>query len=211
MTRIVLGLFSDQQDAAEVLQEVRRKKYRRSASVHKSQEGRVSIDQNGLSRTQSAILAGSIFLVVGIVTGLPAHYLILASLVGILAGGLSRRWLALGLDRKLLARYARWVLSDETLILVEVPAREMTRVVTVLRNRDSRPATFVVRPGQPFEQQLLEEPQRREPLTTERLKLLAVRLASGHRTAPPSGRPHLLLSQLRENESVINDVRLDLA
>lgn len=132
---ILLSFYADDQEAAEALRDLRRKRFRRAALVHKSNEGRLRIVDVAPRRGVLWGLALGLLLAVSIVllsvelspgslfesTG----YLLMAVLgaLGLLvacgmAGWLYVRLFELGVDDELVERCTRWLVTGETLIVV---------------------------------------------------------------------------------------------
>jgi cyclic beta-1,2-glucan synthetase len=115
---------------------------------------------------------------------------------------------AFGPRGDLIARYRRWVVRNETLIIVQTRPRNMARVLELLHHvSSSSPATFILLPDPavvlPQEQEFHNEP----PVTLESLRLEAGRLASTHRVSPERRRRLPLTGHLLDSESTLKYVQ----
>ncbi len=239
-TGVVLGFYRERAAAAEAVQELRRQRFGRCATIYKSPEGRVTVEEHDVTPGQGALLGAALGLMPTLVAlldrGARARALPLAGpmllvppLAGALAGWLGAQAFGLGINKRLIARYGRWVVRGETLVVVQASADGMERALSVMRGVGSEgPAVFVVRPGAA---ELKREdtttstdaastdaasatpatPSRREPLTVERLKARAQRLAAGHRVVLQAGSGQPLLHRLRDSEAAIEAVRDSLS
>jgi hypothetical protein len=68
------------------------------------------------------------------------------TLVGAVAGWFLGR-VERGVDGRIVERYSRWVLREETFVLVRTPRARMREALTALEEAGREPATFMIRPG----------------------------------------------------------------
>ncbi len=149
---LVIGFFQSQETGGTALKNLRRDGFRRSAAVHCSGGGEVRVDEHGISVGRGALGSAVIGLLVGMLVlqlrgalmqpgALLGVALPLAAfaLAGALAGwGVFRR-LDARVDPTEIAKFKRWIVPNETVVLAEVPAEETARVVASLRAGDGEP------------------------------------------------------------------------
>lgn len=218
----VAGFYQDRDAAYAALNALRRRGFRRSAVVHAGPEGRTEVRDFDLSPLQGALLGGS----VGLFSALFAHHylsslttlpsilgLFLAILAGAALGAILARLFDFGVQDSLLARYRRWLVHDEAVVLIQVPLRDMERVVGLLREAEGGPPiAFAFPPPLPWRADLPEEFLQHRPLTAERLSLEAGRVAASlHAVSARRVRGKPLLGRLRECERVLSLVQEVLA
>src|SRR5579871_1409014 len=112
-----------------------------------------------------------------------------------------------GVSNKLIARYKRWVVRNETLIVVQARPRDLDRVRELLRHGAGMlPITFAFHPGHVYVSSN-EELRHLPPLTAEALHLAALQLAAALRPGSPNTvRSQSLLHRLIESESDLKQV-----
>ena len=100
----------------------------------------------------AAALFGSAALAAGFVLRAPLLPLGLAGgFAGILAGWMANRRSKHGIQRRLLKDHARWLVSDETVLVVQAPVHALHAAVSQLRERgDIPPAVFTLHPTRPL-------------------------------------------------------------
>ena len=105
-----------------------------------------------LSASLAAALFGSAALAAGFVLRAPLLPLGLAGgFAGILAGWMANRRSKHGIQRRLLKDHARWLVSDETVLVVQAPVHALHAAVSQLRERgDIPPAVFTLHPTRPL-------------------------------------------------------------
>jgi cyclic beta-1,2-glucan synthetase len=210
LKQLVLAFYpEDQVNGREVLRALRSRQIYRSATLSRSQFGKLQVLRNGFSPLQW-ILCG-IFLS-GIVLLLPylPIGLVFSSLAGLLILGLLLRRGGRP-DRQTVARYSRSVLENEILVLIQTPHRDLSHIISLLRSiGDSQPAIFTVRDGSQQKTSKTDRP-RREPLGAESLRQHAAELASVHRLATGTHSRQRLLRKLRESTEVLETARHDLS
>src|SRR5689334_16735480 len=123
----------------------------------------------------------------------PLIILLTALMVGAALGAVLAHFLDFGVSDKMLARFSKWMVRDETLVVAQAPPRDMPRILDIMLSVEgSPPITFTFHPDSKLRVGTEEEIVRREPLTTERLSLEAGRLAASlHQVSAPraKGRP----------------------
>ena len=222
---ILVGYFSNRKDAGRALRVLGRKRFSRAALVHKTADGDVHIRdpflwRRGLAATLAAILfgilAGSAYLIldwsVPILGGaLFPFILILASaLIGALVGGVWTRRSKYGVERGLIENQTRWLVSEETALILQAPIETLRLPVALLReSAEIPPALFVLHP----ERKRLTGEVRSlgVPLTPAQLEEYAQRLATEHEVDPKPRRNTELLDHLEQARRWIHQVCSDLS
>lgn len=201
-TRLVLGFFGSRDAAHHVLSQLRRERVFRAALIHKSVSGQLGIDDSVVSGRHGALLGGLAGLAGGSL--LPATRRPVAGVMGAAAGFGLARALDFGVDNRTLARYRRWVVRGETLLLVEARAEQVPPILAALRaGKANAPTIYVVRP-QPSRLRTSTGPSLiGEPLPFERLQAHARQLAGHHRVHTDVAPRLSLLSRLDENAAII--------
>lgn len=215
---LVIGLYQSPDTTETALTKLQRDGFRRSAAVHCATTGEVRVDEHGIGAGRGALGSALIGLLLGIVALLPpqlmehpgaipglALQLAACAVAGGLAGWLVFRSLDARVDTAHLARFKRWMVRSETLVLVEVPPRHAARVLTILRAVVGEPPlTFVFHPSTIFDFEPEAKLLRQEAPSSQRLAEKAVRLAHSFSIedgAKPRGHP--LLLRLRESERIL--------
>ncbi len=211
-SRLVLGFYGSVEHAEEALHEVRKDHFRRSAVVHRGEEGRLKILYAGLSphrRAAFAIALALVLLLSGNVLQTGRGAQVLLALSGFLVAWFGTLWLGLGLQEKLLRQYGRFVLPGESLVVVQATEAQTTDVIEVLR-RIAHPFVFAIRPGLRFDSSREPDQTLREPVTMASLPACAAELAASHQL-DTSTKSLSLLPTLRGCEAPIESARADLA
>jgi uncharacterized membrane protein len=215
---LVIGFYQSPGITGAALMKIRRDGFRRSAAVHCAGTGEVRVDEHGIRAGYGALGAAVIGLLLGILVLLPppvmehpiaipglALQLAACALAGALAGWLVFRSLDARVDAAHLERFRRWMVRNETVVMVEVPAWKAARVLTILRAVEGEPPlTFAFHPSTTFDFEPEANLFRREAPSSQRLADKAARLAHSFSIeggAKPSG--HSLLLRLRESERIL--------
>ncbi len=222
---ILVGYFSNRKDAGRALRVLGRRRFLRTALVHKTADGDVHVWdpflwRRGLAATLAAILfgvlAGSASLIldwsVPILGGaLSPLILILASaMVGALVGGGWTRRSRYGVERRFIEEHARLLVSGETALLLQGPIKVMRLPVALLRDSgEIPPALFFLHP----KRERLKGDVRSlgVPLTLAHLEEHAQRLASDHEVNPKPGRNTEPLDRLEQARRWLHQVCSDLS
>src|SRR4030067_1613764 len=129
----LIGYFAERDEARRSLRELQRRGFRRAALVHKTADGEVHIRapflwRRALGVTLTAILFGGLAGVASLVLHGPVPILsgsisalvpiFAGGLIGTLLGGVWIRRSKCGVDRKLLEDHARWLVSEETRLIL---------------------------------------------------------------------------------------------
>ena len=211
VSRFVLGFHRSGEHAEEALREARKKHFRRSAVVHRAEDGRLKFAPGLLPNRRAAIGIGFVLvltLLAGIL-GADRRALVVLGLAGFLAGWFGFLWLGFGLRKKLLRDYARFVLPGEGLVIIQETEGRTTDAIAILRSIGS-PSVFVIRPGLRLAPPTETDGTTREAVTLGRLPNCAAELAASHQL-DPSLKSRSLLPILRDCEMGIERARTDLA
>jgi cellobiose phosphorylase len=226
---IVLGFYQERSAAVSALKELRRRWHRRSAAIYCAQDGRIYIDKYEIPPSVGALLGGLTGILVGLFVAWillpillqqavqePSWVLLLFTLCGAFVGAVLARLLQWRISSAILACYKRWVVRNETLIIVQAHPRDMERVLGILRQTPgSVPITFAFHPANFLAAKSEEELLRRGPLPVERLSQEAGRLAASiHPVSPKAIRGKSLWQRLRRAEQTlrkIHDVLADMS
>ena len=159
----LIGYFATQQEARKALRMLARQGFRRAALVHKDVAGRVRTTdpflwRRALSVTLVACLSGWI-------TGLAAQILfwpqslpawsqpafltlvLVGSASGALVSLLCLRRCKYGVEPEVMRAHTRWLVSGESVLILQSPVDSLSRPVTLLREiSDLPPALFIMHP-----------------------------------------------------------------
>lgn len=213
---IALGYFQNPQTAQRVLRNLRKNGLRRSGSVYYTPDGVIHIDQysqvpliSGL--TIALILAFAIYAFIIPKTLLFIIGLLILLVATMIAWGLFSTYF-FGIDHDLMARYAKCVIRDETLVIVQVKDKDVRRTLKILRQVVSgHPTSFLIR-DESLEHRKLKEEDCKEPLTTEQLQEHAATLATSLKKINlERGKGNPLVKRLRQSETVLAEIRNNVA
>ena len=164
---IVLGFFSEQNQALTAAGELGRRGFQRTGQVHKNHAGTIEIRDPFRRRRLFAValfaLAGGSLAALALAVlrpRSPALAGVLPGLALVLVGALSGWALAelwaqrsrFGLDRELFADHARWLAPDETVLILQVPPDSLAEAVEVMREGvEVPPIIFFLHPKRELE------------------------------------------------------------
>jgi len=207
--KLGLAFYTQPPQLGPLFRELSLRGLRRATVISRSPDDQIRVQKLGAGPIYWALLLVSIAILVGILLELPLLVLIVEALIGAGIGWIIGRRLGSGISRKVVKQYQRWVLRDETLVLVDASDQDLEQVLQVFRlTEESFPAVFFIRSlDLPTEE---ETDDRREPVAGERLKSEASRLASSHKLAPPEPQTKRLLQHLTLYEASIRKVVRDL-
>ena len=158
---ILIGYFAKQDEARKALRELAKQDFRRAALIHKGTDGEVQIEypfhwSRVLGVTIAACLSGGSAGLVALllhwpkslpVVNIPTFLsLILAgATIGALAAHLWLRRSKHAVEPRVLHAHIRWLLSGESVLILQSPVVSLQRPVTMLRERsDLHPTLFVM-------------------------------------------------------------------
>lgn len=117
----------------------------------------------------------------------------------------------IGVDRHIIARYRRWLMPGESLLIVTLPSRRVEDLQGVLRrHRYEELSVFIVGPETP-EPTVPPHIIRHERLTVERISRHAIELASEHATSLQQDRFDLVSAMLDAADRTIDAITARLS
>jgi hypothetical protein len=158
-TGILIGYFTKRDEARRAFRKLQRRGFRRAALISKTADGDVHIWDPFLRRR--ALGATIAFILFGVLAGAAATILqwpeptlsgVLSALIPILVGGFSGAlfsgvWIRrsrFGVERRLIEDHARWLVSKETVMILQTPIETLRFPMAVLREGgETPPAVFV--------------------------------------------------------------------
>jgi cyclic beta-1,2-glucan synthetase len=221
----LVGYFAEREEARRALRELGKRGFHRAALIHKGADGdirtwhpfpRRRALRVALSAVIAAILAGIASTNLDWPVAMPARSL--SGLAPVLVGGLLGAALAAvwmrrskhGVARSLLEEHARWLVSEETALVLEVPVGALRLPVAVLRKSgEIPPAIFVLYPQSESPAGDVSVPM--APLSTAQIQEYVPQLARKHRVDPDPERTTELLQRLKRSGQWIHTVCLNLA
>ncbi|HVP19122.1 MAG TPA: glucoamylase family protein [Spirochaetia bacterium] len=131
-------------------------------------------------------------------------------LLGLVAGLVSIQFSRHGISRKLLKDHARWLVQDETVLILRAPVQRLHAAMSLLRERgDIPPAVFILhpRPDMPTS----EPPGLHAPFLPANLRERAGRLALGQVVDPRHSGGGGLFERLQDARFQVHEICADLA
>jgi cyclic beta-1,2-glucan synthetase len=199
--------------------------FHRAALVSKTADGRIQtldpfLRHRVVGATAAFILCGVITEAAAMILQWPMPNLFgnLAALLPGLSGGfigtlLSLAWIRrsrFGVERRLLEDHGRWLVSEETVLILRKPIGTLGAPVAMLQESDEiPPAIFFLNPKRKYLDR--EAESRESPLTGVQIQEYAERLARDHQLGPNRRRNIKLLKRLAETWQWIHRVCLDLS
>jgi cyclic beta-1,2-glucan synthetase len=222
---ILIGYFAKRDSARRALKKLHRMGFHRAALVSKAADGRIQTRDPFLRHR--IVGATAAFILCGVVAEAVAKILqwpipipagnLVALLPG-LSGGfigilLSLAWIRrsrFGVERQLLADHGRWLVFEETVLILRAPIKTLNAPVAMLQESDEiPPAIFFLNPRR---KHLDREAESREsPLAGVQIQEYAERLARDHQLGPNPRRNIKLLKRLAQTWQWIHRVCLDLS
>jgi cyclic beta-1,2-glucan synthetase len=222
---ILLGYFAKRDEARGALRELQRRGFRRAALVSKTADGDVRTwDPFLWRRAFGATLAFILFGVLAGVAFIGLHWpepilsgglsALISTLVGGFIGslftGVWMRRSKYGVERRLLEDHARWLVSEETVLILQAPIETLRFPVAVLRESgEIPPAVFVLHPKR---QSLIGDVwSPGVPLSPAQIQEHAQRLATDHHVDPNPRRNTELLERLELARQRVHQICSDLS
>ena len=212
----LVAFFPSRKNAREIIQELRQRGFRRTALIHRTRNNvTVYDDVSPAQRIVLGMLAGIFLAVTSVfVSHFPFFYSLLTALIflyigigiGALLAPMVVRNLRLTVERSILHRHARRLVTDETAIIVRATPMSIGKAIKVLRQiSKDQPSIFVLRRdrGNP---KPVRDRSPWELLTAGRIQKHARQLAQGHVSSRSGMRKAALLRHLDECELVIDEV-----
>jgi len=221
----LIGYFAERDEARRALRELQRRGFRRAALVYKTADGDVHIRdpflwRRALGATLTAILFGGLAGVASLVLHWPVPILsgslstlvsiFVGGFIGTLFGGVWIRRSKYGVERRLLEDHARWLVSEEIVLILQAPVETLHFPVAVLRESgDILPAVFVLHPKR--ESPIGDVRSSGMPLSPAQIQEHAQRLAMDHEVDTRPRRNAELLRRLEKARQWVHQVCSDLS
>ena len=215
---LVVGLYQTPETADAALKELRRQGFRQSVGLRCSDTGALTLDAKGIPTGVGVICFGVAALLLGVLLllslGIIGNLRTLANaipslaafaLTGAFVGWFILRQFDFRVSAETIARFKRWILRNETIIIVEADVSQSGRALTVFREGEGEsPVLYAFQPECDFEAEPEAQLLRHEPPSGERLARAAIRLASAVPVGPGSKtRGRSLLRRLTESERIL--------
>ncbi|MGO8733327.1 MAG: GH36-type glycosyl hydrolase domain-containing protein [Terriglobia bacterium] len=222
---ILIGYFAKRDEARRALRKLQRTGFRRVALVSKTADGVVRTWDPFFWRRAFGVTLS--FILFGVLAGgafvglhgpkpslneaLPALIsTLLGGLIGALFAGVWIRRSKYGVERRLLEDHTRWLVSEETVLILQAPIETLRNPVAVLReSSDLPPAVFVLHPKREGPIGDVRSPG--AALSPAQLQEHAQRLAVDHKMDPNPGRNAELLRRLEKAHQWVHQVCSDLS
>jgi cyclic beta-1,2-glucan synthetase len=220
---VLLSYFARKDEARGAIRELRKKGFHRVALVHKTAHGDIrTLDpffwRRVLGVTFTAVLFGGLAGVAALVFRWPQMVLAgtILKLTSILLGGLTGGFLSwlwirrskYGINLILLKNHARWLVSDETVLVLQAPLETLRYAVAVQReSSDIPPTVFVLHPKRERRRDA------RRPgvfLSPTQIQEHAQRLAISHQVDQKPPRNAELLKRFKRTHQWIHQICSDL-
>ena len=222
---ILIGYFAKRDEARGALRKLQRRGFRRAALVSKTADGDVHTwDPFLWRRAFGATLAFIPFGVLAGVASVSLHWpepilsgglsalipILVGGFIGTLFGGVWIRRSKHGVERRLLEDHARWLVSKETVLILQAPIETLRLAVAVLRESgEIPPAIFVLHPKR--ESLIGDVWSPGVPLSPAQIQEHAQRLATDHHVDPKPQRNIELLERLEQTRQWVHLVCSDLS
>jgi cyclic beta-1,2-glucan synthetase len=222
---ILIAYFAKRDSARRALKKLHRMGFHRAALVSKTTDGSIQTQDPFLRHrifggAAMFILCGAIAEAAAMILQWPMPIPVgnLAALLPGLSGGCigilsSLAWIRrsrFGVEQQLLADHARWLVAEETILILRAPIKTLGAPVAMLQESDEiPPAVFFLNPKQ---NHLDREAESREsPLAGAQIQEYAEHLARNHQLGPKPRRNIKLLKRLAQTWQWIHRVCLDLS
>ena len=214
---IALGFYQNEKIARGVLQKLKAAGLKRSVYIHREHYGKISVKGHGL--------ALSLLISIGLLTAFFLSLILLSNLSVYLAlpifavsgaaiiGCCLDAFYLSSVNSSIVNKFKRLVISDETLIIVQVHSQDVQRTLSILRHVESgHPTSFLLRskidPQEKDELLEVKAADFHEPLTSDALNEHARELAASLKdVGRKKSRKVLLLKNLSQCEKSLNEIR----
>jgi cyclic beta-1,2-glucan synthetase len=221
---ILIGYFAKQDEARKALRDLARKGFNRTALVHKGTDGDVHItDPFFRRRIFGAILAAILSGTIGGLAVLLRHWtqalpdltfptspviILGCAAIGGLAALLWLRRSRFGVEPGVIRNHARWLVSGESVLILQAPVESLQRPVVMLReSSDLHPALFVMHPKR---ERRIKERKIATKLSPTQIREHARRHAGEQLLDPKPQHTSELLNRLRQSRQWVRQVCADL-
>jgi cyclic beta-1,2-glucan synthetase len=214
---ILTAYFVRREEAEEALRQLGRKGFRRIALIDKTTDGRVRtldpfLQRRALALAFGAILLGSCTAAAFALARMPVQVplLVASAVFGGLLGWVWTRRSRFGVEKKLMSDHARWLATDETVLILQAPISVMRIPVSLLRTiGEIAPVVSVLNPRRTDRIDELDTFE--APLSTAEMKESARRSAAENQINPEPQRNIRLLAGLKQARHDIHLVCSDLS
>jgi cyclic beta-1,2-glucan synthetase len=221
---ILIGYFSNRDEARKALREMMRQGFHRIAVVRKDPDGKIHVGDPFLWRLAlgiilAALLSGGIGAIAALFLPLPKNgpggnfssYLVLISACaafGVLAVSLWLRRSRYGVDPGIMRDHARWLVSGESVLILQAPVESLQHPVAMLREScDPPPALFIMHPRR---EQRAEARGSEVKLSPSQVLEHAKRHAREQLVDPNPPRTAVLLNRLKKSREWVRQICADL-
>jgi len=212
----LVAFFPSQENAREILQELRQRGFRRTALIHRNHDMRMVYDDvSPAQRILLGMLAGTFLAVTSVIVSRFTFFFSLLTAVlflyigigiGALLAPMVVRYLRLTVHRSVLVLHARRLVTDETAIIVRATPVTIGKAIKILRQiSKDQPSIFVLRRKRDKPKPVRDRSPW-ELLTASRIQEHARQLAQVHITSKNTVRKAALLRHLDDCEKVIDEV-----
>lgn len=218
---ILVGYFSKQDDARKAVRKLARLGFRRTALVHKGTDGVVHVADPFLwIRILVIIVAASLSGCLGGSASLLLHWpqpisassslasILVSATIGAAATLLWLRRSRYSVEPGVLRDHARWLVSGESVLILQATIDSLQRPVALLRESgDTPPALFVMHPKR---ERRIEARSRTIKLSPLQILEHARRHAGEQQLDPKPQRTHELLNRLKRSRRWVRQICTDL-
>ncbi|GFE56232.1 cyclic beta 1-2 glucan synthetase [Geobacter sp. AOG1] len=222
---ILIGYFAQQDEARKALRELAQQGFHRTALIHKGTDGYVHISDPFLWRRAvgiilAAILSGGIGGAISSLLHLsqslpgwrhftPLSLILACATIGAMAGLLWLRRSRYGVGSGVLHDHARWIVSGESVLILQAPVESLQRPVALLRESgDIPPALFVMHPKR---ERRLEARNSAAKLSPTQVQEHAQRHAREQQVDLSPQHSTELLKRLKQSRQWVREVCADLS
>ncbi len=218
---ILLGYFAKPAEAVDALGKLKRRGFHRIAVLSRTSGGDVHtrdlfLRNRRITALAAALACGLLCAGASVIMGWSMPGLgafgtpAAGTAAGLLLGWVSRRRSRLGVGKKVLQESARWLVSDETAIIIQAKVDSLQRAVSVLRaGGDTPPAVFILQARAESAPPEVRKPG--VPLSPEQIREHAARLAVEHRIQSRQGKAAELLARIHSTRRRIRGVCAELS
>ena len=218
---VLLSFYSNHDDAHEAYRRLRRSRFQRIALIHGLKGGETQVvKRSGRLSLIASLLMGALlgilfgyFLITSLNSSAESLLIIIPltfAVLGSLAGGWGIRRMRRGIDPEVIEWYAKWIVEDESLTLLQDNTSTFTRAVPILRRiGETAPSIFIVRGEAEFPIDL--DTTQTAPLSAPQILKHAERMALEQSIEPSTGRDEPLLERLSQAEEILTEVCLELS
>ncbi len=222
---LLAAYFLNDRNAEKAVWELEKNGLSRAAVLHRLSDGSVRVRDTfaRLRLLLIVLLAGLLSAAAGLLYSLlsrsaanpglsyPLWIPILAGAgLGAVFGGIGFRRSRYGIDRRVLAEHAQWLLAGESVLLLQAPLHTFRNPQIIIRESgETQPTIFLLFP--PRKAELAEDPGATALLPQAQLQQFARKLAQEHRLLEKPARGEQLLRRVEKAADSLHRICLDLA